>query len=225
LADSLSHPDSIAFAQGYCCELHLVRREIQALQELAQRQVVLCSQYGLATFLSATDHYLGWVMAVRGGGSEGIDRIQKGLFAQGTQGFGMLRPTSLARLAEACLMANRFDDGLSALTEAFATAEKHEECYHVPEIYRLRGELLLKQGTFGASEAQRCFNEGIAIARKQSAKSWELRATMSLARLLDHQGKRDEARTMLADIYNWFSEGFDTADLKDAKALLDELAG
>jgi predicted ATPase len=224
LANSLSHPDSIAFAQGYMCELYLFQGNIQALQQLAERQMVLCSQYGLTTFLSATDHYLGWVIAAQGEGSTGIDRIRKGISAQCATGFGMLRPTSLTRLAEACLAASHFDEGLSALTEALTITEKHEELCHVPEIFRLRGELLLKQGTLGASEAQNCFEEGVEIACKQSCKSLELRSTTSLARLLAEQGHRDEARTMLVEIYNWFTEGFDTADLKDAKALLDELS-
>jgi predicted ATPase len=93
-----------------------------------------------------------------------------------------------------------------------------------PELYRLKGELLLLQTDFHAGQAESCFQRSIEVARLQSAKSWELRATTSLARLLAHQGRRDEARSMLADIYNWFTEGFDTADLKDAKALLDQLA-
>jgi predicted ATPase len=90
--------------------------------------------------------------------------------------------------------------------------------------HRLKGKLLLKQDDSNAAEAQSCYERAIEIARKQSAKSWELRATTSLARLLAKQGKRDEARLVLADIYGWFTEGFDTADLKEAKALLDELA-
>ena len=118
----------------------------------------------------------------------------------------------------------RLDDGLSALTEALAAADEHEDRLYEAEIHRLKGELLLKQDDSNAAEAQSCFQRAIEIARKQSAKSWELRATMSLARLLAQQGHRDEARTMLAEIYNWFTEGFDTADLKDAKALLEELA-
>ena len=225
LAEALSHPDSIAFAQGYQCDLRLVRGEIQAVQEMAGRQMVLCAEYGLATFLAAANLYLGWAMAAQGRGEEGIARIQECLATQRAAGFEMLRPHSLATLAEACLVANRFDDGLSALTEAMATAEDHEEYCHLPELYRLRGKLLLKKEDSNAGDAQRCFEQAMEIARKQSAKSFELRATTSLARLLASQGRRDEARTMLADIYNWFTEGFDTADLKDAKALLDELSG
>jgi predicted ATPase len=119
----------------------------------------------------------------------------------------------------------RLDDGLGASTEGLAAADEHENRSYEAETHRLKGELLLKQDNSSTAEAQSCFERAIEIAHGQSAKSWELRATMSLARLLAKQGKRDEARTMLADIYNWFTEGFDTADLKDAKALLDELSG
>jgi predicted ATPase len=117
----------------------------------------------------------------------------------------------------------RLDDGLGALTEALATADEHEDCHNQAEMHRFKGKLLLRKDDSNTAEAQNCFRRAIEIARAQRAKSWELRATMSLSRLLAKQGRRDEARTMLADIYNWFTEGFDTADLKDAKALLDDL--
>ena len=120
--------------------------------------------------------------------------------------------------------SGRLSDGLLVLTEALAIADRLEIRSDEAEIHRLKGEVLLKQNESNAAEAQRCFERAIEIARKQSARSFELRATMSLARLLASQGHRDEARMMLADIYNWFTEGFDTADLKDAKVLLDELS-
>jgi predicted ATPase len=126
-------------------------------------------------------------------------------------------------LAEACREAGRLDHGLSALTAALAAADEHQIRPSEPEMHRLKGELLLRQDHSKAAEAQSCFERAIEIARRQSGKSLELRATMSLARLLAKQGRRDEARSMLAEIYGWFTEGFDTADLKDAKALLDEL--
>ncbi|HEX9493453.1 MAG TPA: tetratricopeptide repeat protein, partial [Thermoanaerobaculia bacterium] len=129
----------------------------------------------------------------------------------------------LSLLTEACTETGRIDAGLRALTEALATADEHEIRHCEAEMHRLKGELLLKQKDSNAAEAQNCFQRAIEIASKQSAKSLELRATMSLARLLDQQGNRDEARTMLAQIYGWFTEGFDTADLIDAKALLKEL--
>jgi predicted ATPase len=126
-------------------------------------------------------------------------------------------------LAQAFTEAGRFDDGLSALTEAQATADEGEIHFYEAETHRLRGELLLKQRDSNAADSQRCFERAIELARQQSAKSWELRASVSLSRLLASQGRRDEARTMLAEIYGWFTEGFDTADLKDAKALLNRL--
>ncbi len=122
------------------------------------------------------------------------------------------------------MVTGHLDDGLDALTEAWAAADEHGNRHYESEMHRLKGELRLKQNNSNTSEAQSCFERAIAVARNQSAKSLELRATMSLARLLAKQGHRDEARTMLAEIYSWFTEGFDTADLMDAKALLDQLA-
>ena len=119
--------------------------------------------------------------------------------------------------------AGRLDDGLNALTEALTAGDENENLEFKSEILRLKGELLLRHGDANASEAQDCFQRAIEIARKQNAKSLELRAMMSLAHLLAKQGRRDEARAMLAEIYGWFTEGFDNADLKEAKTLLDEL--
>jgi predicted ATPase len=119
---------------------------------------------------------------------------------------------------------DRLDDGLSALAESLTAADEHEIRQYEAETHRVKGELLLKQDHSNGAAAQSCFQRAIEIARKQSAKSFELRATMSLARLLAKQGRRDEARTSLTDIYNWFTEGFDTADLIDAKVLLDQLS-
>jgi len=167
----------------------------------------------------------GWTMAEQGHNEEGIAQIQEGLAASRATGAELWRPYHLCLLAEACTETGRLDDGLNAFTEALAAADEREDRHYEAEIHRLKGELLLKQNNSNASEAQSCFERAIEIARKQSAKSWELRATTSLARLLSQQGYREQARTMLADIYNWFTEGFDTADLRDAKALLDELAG
>jgi tetratricopeptide (TPR) repeat protein len=121
------------------------------------------------------------------------------------------------------LGASHYDQGLRALQEALAAADKNEDRNNEPDIHRLEGELLLARDGSSASQAQTCFERAVEIARTRSAKSLELRATVSLARLLAKQGKRAEALAMLAEIYNWFTEGFDTADLKEAKALLDEL--
>jgi predicted ATPase len=117
----------------------------------------------------------------------------------------------------------QFEEALRTIEEAFPIVERSGARWHEAEVLRLKGELLLAQDASNGAQAEQCFRTAIEVARKQKAKSWELRATTSLARLLAKQGKREESRAMLADIYNWFTEGFDTADLKDAKALLDEL--
>jgi predicted ATPase len=164
----------------------------------------------------------GWVMTEHGQEEAGIAQIHEGISALRAAGSVALTPFLLTMLASACRNASRLDEGLGALTEALAAADEKGIRFHEAEMYRLKGELLLRRGSANASEAQNCFQRAIHIARKQSAKSLELRATTSLSRLLARQDRRDEARTMLAEIYNWFTEGFDTADLKDAKLLLDE---
>jgi predicted ATPase len=223
LAQALSHPLSLAFAEGLGGYLRQYRREARAAQETAERLIALSAEHGFAHWLAQATFTRGWAIAKQGHGEEGIEQIQEGLAAFRTIGNGVLLPHALCLLAEACGEAGRLEDGLSALTEAPAAADEHGIRQYEAETHRLKGELLLRQDHSKAAEAQSCFERAIEIARKQSAKSLELRATMNLARLLNGQGKRDEARTMLGEIYGWFTEGFDTADLKDAKALLDEL--
>jgi predicted ATPase len=185
--------------------------------------MALSTEHGFIFWLAMANILHGWAMSEQGRNQEAIAQIQEGLAALRTAGAEVERPQDLSLLAEAYMKTGRLDDGLSALTEALAVADEREARVYEAEAHRLKGELLLKQDHSNAAEAQSCFQRAIEIARKQSAKSWELRATMSFARLLDKQGKRDEARTMLAEIYGWFTEGFDTADLKDAKAPLDKL--
>src|SRR5262245_14438295 len=133
---------------------------------------------------------------------------------------------TLVLLGEACAKAGQIEEGLTALAEALGIAAGNDDrLYEAAEIYRLKGELLLASSrSDNRSEVESCFRRAIEIARRQQAKSWEVRAVTSLSRLLQKQGKKDEARRMLAEIYGWFTEGFDTADLKDAKTLLDELS-
>ena len=186
--------------------------------------IALAAEHGLTDFLPYATTLRGWAIAERGRYEEGIAQIREGLAALRRTGQETLRSFRLCLLADACREAGRLDDGLSALTEALAAADEHENRCYEAEMHRLQGALLLRQHDSNAAKALSCFQRAIEIARKQSAKSWELRATTSLARLLEKQGRRDEARATLAEIYNWFTEGFDTADLKDAKALLEELA-
>jgi len=148
--------------------------------------------------------------------------MRRGLGAFQSTGTELYRPYFLWLLADGYGKAGQPSKGLAMLDEAQEMVEENEERYWEAEIYRLRGELLLMAGV-AAAEAEPCFLQAIEIARRQQAKSLELRGVMSLARLWRQRGKREEARQMLAKIYRWFTEGFDTPDLKDAKALLDEL--
>jgi predicted ATPase len=225
LAQDLSHPLSLVFAGLLVGFLRQYRREVSAAQENAENMVALAGKHGLTDQLAFATSLRGCAMAEQGRNEEGIAQIQEGLVASRTKGAELWRPYFLSLLAEAYMETGRLDEGLSALTEALAAADEHKNRQYEAEMHRLKGELLLTQDESNAPEAQRCFRRAVEIARKQGAKSWELRATISLARLLRKTDRREEARTMLAEIYNWFTEGFDTADLKDAKKLLDELAG
>jgi predicted ATPase len=225
LAQGLSEPHSLAFAKVLVGFLRQYRGEVRAVQEDSESLIPLCAEYGLINWLAFATIVRGWAMAEQGRTQEGIAQIQEGLVNTRATGWSELyRPYGLILLAEACGETGRLDEGLSALTEALAIAEEHGNRQYEAEMHRLKGELLLKQDDSNAVEARSCFERAVEIARRQSAKSLELRARMSLARLLAKQGRREEARTMLAEIYNWFTEGFNTADLKDAKALLDELS-
>jgi class 3 adenylate cyclase/predicted ATPase len=225
LAQRLSHPFSLAIAGNLFGVLRQYRREARAAQEAAESVVALSTERGFTLWLALATGLRGWAMAQQGRHEQGIAQIQEGLAAFRATGAELRRPYLLCLLIEACMETGRLDYGLGALTEALAAADQHENRAFEAEAHRLKGELLLKKNNSTAGEAQSCYERAIEIARRQSAKSWELRATISLARLLAKQGKCDEARALLGDIYGWFTEGLETADLKDAKALLDELGG
>ena len=213
-----------ALAHYYIVSIHKSRREATTAQEGAERLIAYCSEYGFTLWLALATTIRGWAIATQGRHAEGIAQIEEGLAAARAIGSEGGIPGVLCWLAEACGAGGRFDEGLSALTEALSAIDEREERFWEAEIHRLKGELLIAQDPSNAARAEKSFRTAIEISRRQSAKSWELAATMSLARLLASQGRREEARGMLAEIYGWFTEGFDTADLKDAKALLDELA-
>ena len=175
-----------------------------------------------------------------GHGEEGITQIRQALAAYRSAGATRDRPYYLALLAEASAQGGQTTEGLEALAEALALLATSGVRWWEAELHRLRGELLLQSGVQSpessvlthhsalrmphAAEAEACFQQALDIARRQQAKSLELRAAMSLSRLWQQQGKRAEARELLAPIYGWFTEGFDTADLQEAKALLEELS-
>jgi predicted ATPase len=224
IAQSLSHSHSLALAEFFLGTLRQHRRERHAARENARSVMKLSAEHGLPDWLGWTTTLHGWALAQDGRSEEGLAQMRQSLATLNATGARLMRPHDLCFLAEACMKAGRLDEGFDALAEALSAADEHENRMHESEINRLKGELFLMLDDSNAVEAQSCFERAIEVGRKQSAKSWELRATTSLARLLIKHGRRDEARAMLAEIYGWFTERFDTLDLKDAKALLDELA-
>jgi TOMM system kinase/cyclase fusion protein len=241
LAQKLSHPHSLAFALCFVAELHQFRREGQAAQEQAEAIIALCTEQGLPFWLERGIITRGWALAEQGQGKEGIVQIRQGLAAYRATGAELWRSRHLALLAEAYGHVGQTAEGLVVVAEALDWAERNGGRYYEAELYRLKGELTLQKFQVSGSkfqvpnspeskvrspesEAEECFVKAIEVAKQQQAKSLELRAVMSLSRLWQQQGKEKEAHEMLAEIYGWFTEGFDTKDLQEAKALLQELA-
>jgi len=223
LARALSHPPSLAAALVFAAMLHQGRRERHLVQERAEAAIALAREQGLPHQVAYGSIMRGWALAMQGQWEEGIAQIQQGLVAQHATGAEIAHPTFLGLLTEAHAAAGQAEAGLEVLTEALALVDHTGERYWEPELYRLKGELLLQQAVPDAPQAEVCFQQALAVARRQQAKSWELRTAISLSRLWQQQGRRGEAYELLAPIYGWFTEGFDTADLQDAKALLEAL--
>jgi len=240
LAEELSHSFSSACALVIAAIVHEFRREEQAAQEQAEAMIAFCTEQGIRFFLAFGAILEGWALAARGQRKEGVARMRQGLADLRAIGGEVWRPHFLALLAEAYAKVGQVEEGLSMLAEALTAVDRTGERFYEAELYRLKGELTLQQfevrgSTFEVEnpqsafpnpllEAEECFLKAINVARKQQAKSLELRATVSLARLWQQQEKRIEARQMLTEIYGWFTEGFDTKDLQEAKSLLDALA-
>jgi predicted ATPase len=224
LAQELSHPFSLAFALAFAAWLHQLRREAQAVQEQAVAIIALSTDQGFLFWVAWGTILRGWALAEQGQSVEGIAQMRQGIAAWRATGAELQRPYYLALLAEAHGKAGQADEGLRVLAEALTAMHTTGERQHEAELYRLKGELLLKQDVPDAQEAERCLRQAVDVARQQQAKSFELRAAMSLSRLWQRQGKRQEAYDLLAPIYGWFTEGFDTADLQEAKTLLEALA-
>ena len=223
VAREVGHLPTVAFALKQKARFHQMMREMDAALELAEATIAISEREGFPYYLTSAQIIRGWALAEIGQAEQGVRQMRDGLAALTANGVGLWLTNSLATLAEACGSAGQISEGLDTLAEALDLVQRDGERWWEAEIVRLRGELLLRQSDSNSAEAQSCFERAIQIARKQDAKSLELRATTSLARLLAKQGKLEEAHAMLAEIYNQFTEGFDTADLKDAKALLDEV--
>jgi predicted ATPase len=224
LAHALSHPYSLAFARCWAAHVSHFRRDVPAAHEQAEAVVALSTEQGFPQWAALGTIFRGWALAMQGQGEAGMAQVRQGLAAYRATGAALSVPFYCTVLAEVSAHLGHPDDGLQALAEAHTLVEQHEFRWWEAEIYRLRGALLLQQPGMPPAEAEAWLRRALDVARRQEAKSLELRAAMSLARLWQQEGKRAEAHALLAPVYAWFTEGFDTADLQEARALLDELA-
>jgi predicted ATPase len=236
LAHMSAHPFTLALTLVTIVILQHMRRAGEVTLEYVQASVSLSTEHGFPYLRAIGIVLQGWELTRVEQGTAGLTQMREGLAALRAMGAEILRPNMLALLADACQCSGQLEDGLGALEEALVTAEQHTEHFYEAELHRLKGELILRQWRKASAkptprdiqhlqrEAEVCFQQAMTIARRQQARAWELRAALSLSRLWQQQGQRAEARALLAPIYGWFTEGFDTTDLQEAKALLDVLA-
>jgi predicted ATPase len=222
-AKETPHAHSHAFAMYYAAAIHLYRREPERLLEIIEPAIALASEQGLALWAASGTSLRGWARVQMGESDDAIEELRRGLNNLQATGSSLGVFEHHCLLAEAYGKIGRVSEGLAALAKAQTLCDEGEERLWEAEMHRLRGELLPREGA-SVEEAESCFHQAISVAQLQQAKSFELRAVMGLCRLWREQDKRDEARARLAEIYDWFTEGFDTTDLKEARALLDELA-
>jgi class 3 adenylate cyclase/predicted ATPase len=225
LAHTLARPYDLADGLLHSVYLHSHRGEWQTAQTHAEAALALATEHGFAFYEARGALYRGAVLAAQGQSEEGIAQMRQALAALRATGSVVSMSGHLAQLAKACGQVGQVDEGRHLLAEALAMVDTTGERHTEAELHRLKGELLLVLPTDHTTEAEACFKQALDIAHRQQAKSWELRAAMSLARLWQQQGKRAAAYDLLAPVYGWFTEGFDTADLQDAKVLLEELGG
>jgi class 3 adenylate cyclase/predicted ATPase len=222
LGRSLNHPPSLAHALWFAAELCQLRREPHAVDSFVTALMPLAHTHGSAVAVANATMLRGWARTARGEVREGIADVRDGLSSWRATGSRLQVPYRLARAADAYRAAGEAQEGLRLIEEAVAVADDSGDRWFQPELYRLRGEMLLCSGQRDAAEQS--FQEALRGASHPQAKFLALRASTSLARLWNDKGKRAEARDLLAPAYGWFTEGFDTLDLKEAKALLDTLA-
>jgi class 3 adenylate cyclase/tetratricopeptide (TPR) repeat protein len=218
-----AYPADLAVALHWSALYNLMLRDPKTAYSHVVEAIRLAGEHGLISLLNLSEFLRGWALAQLGQIEEGLSRMLR-IQTELLQNRAVLPPNCFTALAGTYLTAGRRQEGLDTANEALQFIQRSGAGALEAETLRLKGELLSLGNDGAAAEAAQCFSAAIQVARRQGAKSFELRATMSLARLPSGQGPRDEARTMLAEIYNWFTEGFDTADLKEAKALLDELS-
>jgi class 3 adenylate cyclase/predicted ATPase len=224
MANELRNPVNLINTLAFVATVHVLRREPAAARQRAKATMEMSAEQRHPSFLGIGTILHGWAQAAQDQGEDGIAEIKQGITAYRATGMRAWLPYFLGLQAETYARVKRIDDGLASVAEGLALAEKTEERCWQAELNRIKGELLLAASSNNHAEAESCFSQALNIARCQQAKSWELRAAISLSRLWQRQSKQAEARELLASVYDWFTEGFDTADLKEAKALLRELS-
>jgi predicted ATPase len=225
LATDIAHPYSYAFALNIAASVYLFRGEWQHVYSHAETAITLSTEQGFTLWLAFGTWLQGWALMAQGQHEEGLRQMRQGSMAWRGSGAETGVPHQLALLAEGYRVLHQVEAGLNALKEGFEIMERTGEHVFQAELHRLNGQLLLVQSANNVTEAETCYRQALDISRQQRAKSWELRAATSLATLWQQQGKRQEAYDLLAPIYDWFTEGFDTADLIEAKSLLNDLEG
>jgi predicted ATPase len=223
LARTLARPFTTLMALDFACDLAQYQCQQQQMQELVAEYSALTAQYPFPHHVMTEMIYQGWLLAQAGDSEAGIDLLTQGLEVWRKSGAVQFLPYYCSWLVEAYGLANQFKQGLALLAATLVLIEETGEQFWQAELHRLSGEFLLAQGA-AESEGESCFQQALALARRQGAKSLELRAALSLARLWLRQGKRDAARALLTPIYGWFTEGFNTADLQAANAFLITVA-
>jgi predicted ATPase len=224
LAHELAHPYNLAQVRVHAAFVSQYRRDVPAVHEHAEAAVALATAQGFPLWAAWGTSLRGWALALRGQGEAGLAQLRQGIAAYRATGAALGVPYLCTMLADVADRLGHPAAGLQALAEAHTLVEQHEERTWEAEVARLRGVLLLRQPGTPPAEVETWLRRALDVARRQQAKSLELRAAMSLSRLWQQQGKRDDARELLAPVYGWFTEGFDTADLQEAKALLEALA-
>lgn len=221
-AQELDHPFSEAYASITAAVVHQFRREPREALSHAEAAATIATDRGFNLFIEWARILRGWALVEQGGGTEALALVCEGIEASRSTGANLLAPYWLSLLACAHGRLGQPAAGLAVTDEALGEVARSGERLWEAELHRLKGELLLASDAANKSEAEACFLSAIEIAQAQEARTWELRAATSLARLWQQQDKRGEAHDLLESVFAWFTEGLDTADLRDARALLGE---